>query len=103
MKHTVSAILALFVFATAAVADPFPIGTVDLAALIQSHPRTEENKKVLNSLKEDYEARRDEKIAALKKLREEATDAVEKSQNEALSDTARFAARETAFLERSNP
>ncbi len=96
MKHTVPALLALLVSAAAALADPFPIGTVDLASLIQSHPRTEENKKVLNALKDDYEARRDEKIAALNKLREEAEDAVEKSKNEALSDTARFAARETA-------
>ena len=88
--------LALFATAALAFADAVSIATVDLATLIQNHPKTEENKKVLNALKADSESRRDEKIAALKKLRAEIETTVEQAQNEALSDTARYAARETA-------
>lgn len=91
-----SVVFALLASAALACADAVSIATVDLATLIQNHPSTEENKKALTALKEDFEARRDEKIAALKKLREEVSSAMEQAQNDALSDTARYAARETA-------
>lgn len=91
-----SAVFALLASAALACADAVSIATVDLATLIQNHPSTEGNKKALTALKEDFEARRDEKIAALKKLREEVSSAMEQAQNDALSDTARYAARETA-------
>lgn len=91
-----SAFFALLASAALACADAVTIATVDLATLIQDHPSTEGNKKALTALKEDFEARRDEKIAALKKLREEVSTAMEQAQNDALSDTARYAARETA-------
>ena len=91
-----SAVFALLASAALACADAVSIATVDLATLIQNHPSTEGNKKALTALKEDFEARRDEKIAALTKLREEVSSAMEQAQNDALSDTARYAARETA-------
>lgn len=91
-----SAVFALLASAALACADAVSIATVDLATIIQNHPSTEGNKKALTALKEDFEARRDEKIAALKKLREEVSTAMEQAQNDALSDTARYAARETA-------
>lgn len=94
MKFAAS-LFALLLSATLAFADG-AIATVDMAALIQNHPSTEENKKILGDLKEDSEKRRDEKIAALKKLRAETEEAVAQAQNEALSETARFAAKETA-------
>lgn len=92
----IASLFALLLSAGVALADTVTIATVDLSALLKRHPDTEQNKVILNKLKEDSEKRRDEKLAALRKLREEASQAMEQAQNDALSETARFAARETA-------
>ena len=96
MKNTVSSLFALFVVAALAAADGVSVATVNLALLVRNHPTTEKNKTELNALKENYEAQRDGKIAALKEMRNEIDGLMEKAQNETYSDVQRTAFRATA-------
>lgn len=98
MKKIGIGIVALMVSVMTGLSDATVIATVDLAALISSHPKTEENKKVLESLKSEAEASRDKKIESLKKLRDEVTAAIASAENEALNEAARMAARENAKM-----
>ena len=96
MKLRLAAFLPIVAAASLAAAQDLRIATVDLATLVRQHPSTEGNKRALNEMKDGFEARRDEKIAALKQLRRDAEQALERAQNQALKDEARQAARETA-------
>ena len=96
MKNTLSTLFALFAATALAVADGVSVATVNLARLVRNHPTTEKNKVELNALKENFEAQRDGKIAALKEMRGEIDSLMEKAQNETFSDVQRTAARATA-------
>ena len=96
MKHTLSVLLALVSAATVAVADGVSIATVNLAQLVRNHPTTAKNKTELNAMKENFEAQRDGKIAALKEMRSEIESLMEKAQNETYGDVQRNAFRATA-------
>ncbi len=96
MKNTVSSLFALFAVAALAAADGVSVATVNLALLVRNHPTTEKNKVELNALKENYEAQRDGKIAALKEMRNDIDGLMEKAQNETYSDVQRTAFRATA-------
>ena len=96
MKNTLSALLALFAAASLAVADGISIATVNLARLVRTHPTTAKNKVELNEMKENFETQRDGKIAALKEMRTEIENLMEKAQNETYSDVQRSAFRATA-------
>lgn len=95
MKPRHVALLPLLAAASLAAQD-LRIATVDLAALVRNHPSTEENKRALNEMKDGFEAQRDERLAALKQLRREAEEVLERAQNPALKEAAKLAARETA-------
>lgn len=93
---SLSLLFAFLVSVSVAFCEGGAIATIDLAKLIQDHPKTEQNKKFLEEKKADSEARRDEKIKSLAKHREETTAAIQQAENDALNETARLAARDKA-------
>lgn len=96
MKNAISALCALFAASAIALSDGISIATVNLAHLVRNHPTTARNKTDLNELKENFEAQRDNKIAALKQLRTEIEDLMEKAKNDTYDDGKRSVFRATA-------
>ena len=72
------------------------IATVDLETVIQSHPKTEENTKILSDMQKESMAKRDTAGEKLDALRKELSDMSEKASNSAMSDKAREAAKTQA-------
>ena len=72
------------------------IATVDLEAVVRSHPKTEGNKQTLRATQKEYEEQRDTLRTTIERLQENFAKASEQANNAALNDKARDAQRNIA-------
>lgn len=72
------------------------LATVDLEAVVRSHPKTEGNKQTLRNTQKEYEGQRDVLKAKIDKLQENFVKASEQANNSALNEKARETQKGTA-------
>jgi Skp family chaperone for outer membrane proteins len=85
-------------FAGAAWAGDSRIAVVDIERLIKLHPRTKDDRAILEKYVADYEAEREELLDKMKKMSEEFDTLRREAADSALSEKARDAKRDLAKL-----